>query len=108
MNLTRPYCIITDQSLTHPSSQLQDVIISPILQKNVIATIIFEELEDEAHSVERYFDTITRRIIAVGRHDDRLVMVPYEEKKDTITPITIHVTTRQQINFRPKTGRFVT
>ena len=60
------------------------------------------------YSVERYFDTITRRMIAVGRHDVRLVMVPYEEKEDTITPITIHVTTRQQINFRLKTGRFVT
>lgn len=60
------------------------------------------------YSVERYFDTITRRMIAVGRHDDRLVMVPYEEKEDTITPVTIHVTTRQQINFRLKTGRFVT
>jgi hypothetical protein len=60
------------------------------------------------YSVERYFDSITRRMIAVGRHDDRLVMVPYEEKEDTITPVTIHVTTRQQINFRLKTGRFVT
>ena len=59
-------------------------------------------------SVERYFDTITRRMISVGKHDDRLVIVPYEEKEDTTTPVTIHVTTRQQINFRLKTGRFVT
>jgi len=44
-------------------------------------------------------------MIAVGRHDDRLAMVPYEEKEDTITPVTIHVTTRHQINFRPTTGR---
>ena len=60
------------------------------------------------YSVERYFDTGTRRMIAVGRHDNSMVIVPYEEKEDTITPITIHATTRQQINFRLKTGRFVT
>jgi len=59
------------------------------------------------YSRERYFDTITRRRIAVGRHNDRLVMVPYEEKGNAIIPITIHATTRQQINFRLKTGRFV-
>ncbi len=59
------------------------------------------------YSGERYFDTITRRIIAVGSHDDRLVMIPYEKSDDSITPITIHTTTRQQINFRLKTGRFV-
>lgn len=58
------------------------------------------------YSEERYFDSKTRRIIAVGRHDDRLVMIPYEERKGSITPVTIHVTTRQQINFRLKTGRF--
>jgi len=58
------------------------------------------------YSAERYFDTATGRMIAVGRHDDRLVMVPYEEKEGTITPVTIHVTTRQQITFRLKTGRF--
>lgn len=58
------------------------------------------------HSGERYFDTITRRMIAVGKHDDRLVLIPYEKKGNAITPITIHATTRQQINFRLKTGRF--
>ena len=60
------------------------------------------------YSVERYFDTGTRRMIAVGKHDNSMVMVPYEEKEDAITPVTIHATTRQQINFRLKTGRFVT
>lgn len=58
------------------------------------------------YSSERYFDTVTGRMIVVGRHDDRLVMVPYEEKEGTVTPVTIHVTTRQQISFRLKTGRF--
>ena len=60
------------------------------------------------YPIERYFDTGTRRMIIVGRHDNSIVMVPYEEKEDTITPVTIHATTRQQINFRLKTGRFVT
>ena len=58
------------------------------------------------YSTERYFDTITQRTIVVGRHDDRLVLIPYEEKRNKITPITIHTTTRQQINFRLKAGRF--
>lgn len=38
--------------------------------------------------------------------DKVLVMIPYETDEDSITPITIHITTRQQINFRLKTGRF--
>ena len=59
------------------------------------------------YSTERYFDTVTRRTIAVGRHDNRLVMIPYEQRQDTIIPTPIHATTRQQINFRLKTGRFV-
>ena len=59
------------------------------------------------HSGERYFDTVTRRLIAVGRHGDQLVIVPYEKKDNELTPITIHAMTRQQINFRLKTGRFV-
>jgi len=33
-------------------------------------------------------------------------MIPYETDEDAITPITIHATTRQQINFRLRTGRF--
>lgn len=57
-------------------------------------------------SEERYFDTATRRMVAIGRHGNRLVMVPYERENDTLTPVTIHATTRQQINFRLRTGRF--
>ncbi|MBI4639235.1 MAG: hypothetical protein HY731_00980 [Candidatus Tectomicrobia bacterium] len=57
-------------------------------------------------SGERYFDTVTRRMVAVGRHGNRLVMVPYEQENDNVTPVTIHTTTRQQINFRLRTGRF--
>lgn len=58
------------------------------------------------YSSERYFDTVTRRKIVVGRHGKILVMIPYEASSDSITPITIHVTTRKQINFRLRTGRF--
>jgi uncharacterized DUF497 family protein len=57
-------------------------------------------------SDERYFDTATQRMIAVGRDGDQLVMVPYEQEGETVTPVTIHATTRQQINFRLRTGRF--
>jgi len=57
-------------------------------------------------SSERYIDTVTGRLIVVGRHDDRLVMIPYEIVDGSITPVTIHATTRQQIRFRLRTGRF--
>jgi hypothetical protein len=57
-------------------------------------------------SSERYFDTVTRRILAVGRHGSHLVMLPYEQEHNTETPITVHATTRQQINVRLRTGRF--
>ncbi len=57
-------------------------------------------------SSERYFDTVTHRLVAVGRHGNRLVMVPYEQERDTVTPVTIHAKTRQQVNVRLHTGRF--
>ena len=55
-------------------------------------------------SSERYVDTVTHRMVAVGRHGSLLVMVPYEQEHDTVTPITVHATTRQQINVRLRTG----
>ncbi len=58
------------------------------------------------YSSERYLDTATNRLVVVGRHDERLVMVLYERVGDTLTPVTIHATSRQQINFRVKSGRF--
>jgi len=58
------------------------------------------------YSEERYFDTVTHRMIVVGSHNERLVMIPYDREGNNITPVTIHATTRQQINFRLKTGRF--
>ncbi len=59
-------------------------------------------------SSERYYDIETERTIAVGKHNERLVLIPYDKSVNTITPITIHATTRQQIRFRLKTGRFIT
>jgi hypothetical protein len=58
-------------------------------------------------SAERYHDTETGRAVVIGRHDNSLVLLPYETEENTITPITVHTTTRQQINFRVQTGRFI-
>ena len=58
-------------------------------------------------SPERYYDTETSRLIAVGTHDQTLVIIPYEINAGSIQPITIHATSRQQIKFRLKTGRFI-
>jgi len=58
------------------------------------------------YSEERYIDTATSRIVVLGKHDKFIVMIPYEKDTNSLTPITIHVITRQQINFRIKTGRF--
>lgn len=57
------------------------------------------------YSQERYFDNDTHRYVAVGKHNDSLLMIPYEQSVDGITPITVHTTTRQQLKFRLKTGR---
>jgi len=58
------------------------------------------------HSTERYFDNETRRTVVVGRHDKELVIIPCDTEGDHIIPVTIHTTTRQQIRFRIRTGRF--
>ncbi|MEW6487977.1 MAG: hypothetical protein AB1578_08685 [Thermodesulfobacteriota bacterium] len=55
---------------------------------------------------ERYVDAVTGRMIAVGKHGGLLVMIPYDIMDDDIVPVTIHATTRQQVNFRIKSGRF--
>ncbi len=59
------------------------------------------------YSDEQYLDTVTGRLVVIGRHDTRLVLIPYERNGEQSTPLTIHATTRQQINFRLKTGRFI-
>jgi hypothetical protein len=58
------------------------------------------------YSSERYADTETGRTVAVGRDGERLVMVPYERNAEVLTPITVHVTNRQQVSFRVRSGRF--
>lgn len=58
------------------------------------------------YSSERYMDSMTGRMIAVGRHGKFLVMIPYELKGHTLTPVTIHATSRKQINSRIKSWRF--
>ena len=58
------------------------------------------------YSSERYVDTVTGRVVATGRHEKLLVMIPFEPKGRTLTPVTIHATSRQQINSRIKSGRF--
>jgi len=57
------------------------------------------------YSSERYTDAATGRVVAIGRHEKRLVMIPYERVGGTLTPMTIHATSRQQINSRLKSGR---
>ena len=67
-----------------------------------------EKLEQiVTHSIERYYDTETGRAVVIGRYDNKLVILPYETTEDVITPVTVHTTTRQQVNFRLKTGRFI-
>ena len=67
-----------------------------------------EKLEQiTKHSTERYYDTETGRAVVIGRYDKKLVILPYETVEDMITPVTVHTITRQQINFRLKTGRFI-
>ncbi len=59
------------------------------------------------YSNEKYFDTSTDRWVVVGKDSNILVMIPHEtDDNSAIIPITIHATTRQQINYRIKSGRF--
>lgn len=58
------------------------------------------------YSVERYFDTETGRQIVIGHHGRELVLIAYETAQTSVTPITIHTTTRQQTQFRVRIGRY--
>ena len=58
------------------------------------------------YSSERYVDTVTGRLVAIGRHEKLLVLIPYEQKSGILTPVTIPATNRQQINSRFRSGRF--
>lgn len=59
------------------------------------------------YSTERYFDTTTRRKVVIGKHNAKLVIIPYDQSDSRLIPVTVHSTTRQQLKFRQKTGRFV-
>lgn len=43
------------------------------------------------YSSERYYDTETRRFVVVGKHQDKLVIIPYEKNESMIIPVTVHV-----------------
>lgn len=58
------------------------------------------------YSLERYIDQATGRMVAVGRHNQRLIIVPYEIESGVIRPITVHDSTRLQIIARLQSGRF--
>ena len=58
------------------------------------------------HSAEKYTDTETGRTVIVGSYDALLVLIPIDIEGSTVTPVTVHATTRQQINFRLQSGRF--
>ena len=59
------------------------------------------------YSTERYYDTVTDRLVVVGKDADVMVMIPYEtDEESAITPITIHAISRQQIKYRVKSGRY--
>lgn len=57
-------------------------------------------------SNERYLDTSTGRYVAIGKHDNRLVLVAYEMGEGTYRPVTVHLTTRTQVFARLKAGRY--
>ena len=59
------------------------------------------------YSGEQYYDTVTHRVVVVGRHHNRLVVIPIERKGNSILPVTIHAVTRQQIRLRLRSGRFI-
>jgi hypothetical protein len=42
----------------------------------------------------------------VGKHNEILILVPYDEEDNDIVPVTVHATSRRQIRFRLNTGRF--
>lgn len=67
----------------------------------------FKEIEQILESSrERYFDMATSRHIVVGHCGATLVLIPYEVSGGKLTPVTIHATTRGQVEFRIKVGRF--
>lgn len=98
----------------------------PLVDKIII---VDDCSSDQTYSiVEKYMNQYPERIVLI-RHEDNqgvggaiitgykwcrdegidatVVMIPCEPGRDSITPVTIHAATRQQINFRLKTRRFI-
>lgn len=59
------------------------------------------------YSQERYYDIVTGRLVVIGKDAQIVVMIPYDEDESEITPVTVHATSRQQVNHRVNTGRFI-
>jgi hypothetical protein len=58
-------------------------------------------------STERYSDVDTGRRVVVGRHDALLVLIAYETgPEDVLVPVTVHTTTRAQVQARLLRGRY--
>nr|VFJ45702.1 MAG: hypothetical protein BECKFM1743C_GA0114222_1002913 [Candidatus Kentron sp. FM]VFJ46314.1 MAG: hypothetical protein BECKFM1743A_GA0114220_1003514 [Candidatus Kentron sp. FM]VFK07289.1 MAG: hypothetical protein BECKFM1743B_GA0114221_1003615 [Candidatus Kentron sp. FM] len=53
---------------------------------------------------------MVRRIwVVAGKHANTSVMIPYDITENAkIIPVTIHATTRQQVDYRVKSARFRT
>jgi hypothetical protein len=59
------------------------------------------------NSSERYTGAATGRRVAIGKHGNTLVAIPDDQNQDVIVPVTVHTTSRQQVTYRLKSGRFV-
>lgn len=59
------------------------------------------------YSQERYYDIVTGRLVVIGKDTQIMVIIPYDEDEAEITPVTVHATSRQQVNHRVNTGRFI-
>lgn len=59
-------------------------------------------------STEKYFDNNTGRYVKIGGNKrEGLLLVSYEiELDESVTPITVHQTDREQINHRLNEGRY--
>ena len=44
------------------------------------------------YSNERYFDTITLKKIVIGKYNNKLILIPYEENENEVIPVTVHLT----------------
>lgn len=53
-------------------------------------------------------DAAEAKALLEAAYEDEAVFLPPSVLNKITSPITIHTTTRQQIRFRLKTGRFIT